>query len=125
MPTTLRESTPTARKTHRCSLCLGTIQPGEKYQLFVNVYDGELYRWKECFPCKPVGKLLWSKDLCDSEGYNDDDAFEWARDCAEHPDWKWDDGERDLALAYLARRGYQPMVSGEAPEPLGEEASDD
>ena len=107
MPTTLRDSTPTARKAHRCSLCLGTIKPGEKYQVFVNVDDDGLYLWKECLPCGPVAAWLTAHDLCDWEGYTEVDAFEWARERAATPDWNWDEGELDLARAYLTRRGHQ------------------
>ena len=115
MPTTLRESKPTARKAHRCSLCLGTIQRGEQYRVFVNVYEGNLYRWKECLPCGPVGALLWKQDLCDSDGYNEDDAYEWARDCAGHPVGLPDE-EVAMARAFLVRRGITlgAAIDGEA-----------
>jgi hypothetical protein len=39
--TTLRNTTRTARKPHTCAYCGCVIQPGEKYNSLVMIYEGE------------------------------------------------------------------------------------
>jgi len=44
------ESTPTARKVHRCGECHGHIEPGQKYQLISGSWDGDMASFKTCMP---------------------------------------------------------------------------
>jgi hypothetical protein len=45
------ESTPTARKAHKCGECYGVIQPGQKYQLVSGSWEGDMGSFKTCMPC--------------------------------------------------------------------------
>lgn len=45
------ESTPTARKVHKCGECHGHIEPGQKYQLISGSWEGEMGSFKTCMPC--------------------------------------------------------------------------
>jgi hypothetical protein len=45
------ETFPTARATHTCRECGGTIGPGEKYQCFKGVWDGHGMTFKTCMGC--------------------------------------------------------------------------
>lgn len=45
---------PTARKEHVCCECGGAIKPGEKYQLFKGIWDGEAARFKTCTDCEAL-----------------------------------------------------------------------
>ena len=47
-----------ARKAHRCSLCGGTIQPGETYVFCVNKYDGEIGSFKEHAKCNEIANEI-------------------------------------------------------------------
>jgi hypothetical protein len=45
------ESTPTARKQHRCGECYGAIEPSQQYQLVSGSWDGCMGSFKTCMPC--------------------------------------------------------------------------
>ena len=45
------ESTPTARKQHKCCECCGPIQPGQQYQLITGCWDGDMASFKTCPDC--------------------------------------------------------------------------
>lgn len=76
---TLRRLTVTARKRHRCSLCTGRINAGERYERATNVYDGRIYDWLTCQPCMDDDVLLladlWARP---DNGVDEDIACEWA-----------------------------------------------
>lgn len=55
---TLAEGTRKARTTHTCALCYRTIDPGENYHYQRNVYDGQIYTWKECAHCDAMRRLI-------------------------------------------------------------------
>lgn len=95
----LRESTPTARKAHRCDWCYGTIQPGEKYRRSTNIYDDHLYDWVACVACDDLAALVWEWAGRPDEGIGEDSFEEWAR---EH---QGDPQQGFPACAYLIRRG--------------------
>ncbi|GLB62683.1 hypothetical protein NCCP2495_05610 [Dietzia sp. NCCP-2495] len=82
----LRQSTPTARKAHHCSLCHGTISAGETYTRSSNVFDGHVYDFLTCQGCEADRILGRVYDWCGDpdEGVSFDDAIEWATDHAEH-----------------------------------------
>lgn len=81
----LHEGRPTARKTHRCSLCTGPISLGETYSRQTLVYDGQVYDWLECSACEAdeivslVAEWTYSED-----GINPEAAYEWATDTARY-----------------------------------------
>jgi hypothetical protein len=45
------ETTPSARKQHKCGECYGVIQPGQKYQLVSGSWEGDMGSFKTCMPC--------------------------------------------------------------------------
>lgn len=45
------ETTPTARKQHKCGECYSLIEPGQKYQLVSGCWDGRMDSCKTCMPC--------------------------------------------------------------------------
>ena len=97
----IRETCPTARKTHACSLCDGLIAPGEQYTRTTSVYDGRMSDFLICEGCRE-GKVLfrvyaWALDS--DEGVTLDDAMEWAQEHAEHGT----DDSKAAAKSYLAR----------------------
>jgi len=44
-------SRPKARRPHRCCECRGTIPPGETYERFEGVWDGQFSAYKTCTDC--------------------------------------------------------------------------
>ena len=52
--TMLREEQPTARKQHKCHECRRVIEVGEKYNLEVTLYDGEISTYKTCLDCMSI-----------------------------------------------------------------------
>jgi len=52
--TMLREEQPVARKQHKCNECKRVIDVGEKYNLEVTVYDGEISKHKTCLDCLSI-----------------------------------------------------------------------
>ena len=97
----LRQSTPTARKAHRCSLCDGTIPAGDTYTRSSNVFDGHVYDFLTCQGCEADRILIrvydWYGDP--DEGVSFDDAIEWATEHAAHGDG----AARSAAARYLDR----------------------
>lgn len=97
----LRQSTPTARKAHRCSLCDGTIPAGDTYTRSSNVFDGHVYDFLTCQGCEAdriLGRVYdWYGDP--DAGVSFDDAIEWATEHAEHGDGV----ARAAAARYLDR----------------------
>lgn len=103
-PRLLHESTPTARKTHFCSLCTGPIHPGQTYFRDTLAYDGTVYDWLTCPACSADGILTMAFDW--SGGYQDEGvaaetAHEWATETVIHgtPD------EQRAAKNFLERAG--------------------
>jgi hypothetical protein len=78
-----RDTVRTARKEHKCSLCHGVIQKGEKYHDKAgNVIDNSyVYSAKECAPCQSVISEYVESGAYDScEGYCAEYIQEWWRD---------------------------------------------
>ena len=96
--------TPTARKTHFCSLCTGPIHPGQTYVRDTLVYDGSVYDWLTCPACVADSihmlALDWSGGYMD-EGITADITHEWAAETVIHgaPD------EQRAAKNFLERAG--------------------
>lgn len=111
----LRESTRTAAKVHRCGMCAKVIRIGEQHHVSTNLYDGRVYDWRECHWCQRdricATVHAWWGDP--SEGVNFDSACEWAEEVAlGWPTWWGPRGwigrrvsasERAAARAWLAR----------------------
>lgn len=43
-----------ANKLHQCDTCKSNIYPGEMYERQTNLFDGEIYNWKNCDHCKNI-----------------------------------------------------------------------
>jgi hypothetical protein len=54
MPDFQTETTPTARRKHRCEECWGHIHPGEQYQRIAGCWDGSMGSFKTCMPCVAI-----------------------------------------------------------------------
>lgn len=104
---TLRESTPVARKAHRCDWCYGEIKPGTKYNRSTNVYDDRLYDWVSCSGCAALCPAVWDWAGRPDEGVDEDSFAEWAHDHLGHD---------DRARAYLTRRGCTCERCATSPE---------
>ncbi len=76
-PTVLHESTPRARKRHRCSLCNRDIDAGETYNRQRSIYDGEPYVFKACEHCMALVRVIdESHAYWYDEGYTLDDIVD-------------------------------------------------
>jgi hypothetical protein len=74
-----RDTIRTARKEHKCGLCHGTINIGEKYHDKAGnsaVDENVVYSEKECEACQPVIDEFMSSSMAD-EGYCDEYIQEW------------------------------------------------
>lgn len=102
-PQLLREATPTARKTHRCSLCIGPIKPGEQYARDTLIYDDRIYDWLTCLGCTADRVISYVADWSWGESIDPEIAHEWAAEQVIHGD----PDEQRAAKRYLERRADQ------------------
>lgn len=87
--TTIRESTPRARREHRCSLCNRVIRIGETYDRDVNVWDGRIYTWKSCAHCRTAWLVASLREYAyEAEGMNDELVCEWEPQTIPEARWK-------------------------------------
>lgn len=98
----LRDTTPRARKVHKCHACRISIKPGEQYRRSTYVNDGNLYDWISCLACEAISGRVhsWASTLFYDEGVGREDYHEWAMERLSH------DADRADAEAYLNREGY-------------------
>ena len=69
----------TARKEHICNYCGKKILLGEKYEVSVYKYDGEIYQWKSHEQCAFIAQAIW--DYVDpDDGMSDYDFIEGCSD---------------------------------------------
>ena len=71
----LSETTPTAKKKHRCNFCGLPINPGEKYDYQFNVNDSDAFAWKTHPSCSALADKLDMYNQCD-EGVTEEDFYE-------------------------------------------------
>lgn len=97
MPTTLRESTPIARKDHICDYCFGKIEKGSKYRRTTLIYDDKPYDWKEHQECGDITQLLDMWDWVDFEGLSPEQFQEavWEYVREKHYDEEIDDTAKE------------------------------
>jgi hypothetical protein len=105
MPTLISHSNPRARKSHRCMMCGGRIQPGEQYSRDTLVYGGRIYSWVECPACQSDHICnevdAWTGGWRD-EGVGIEEADEWAHETVRLA--KTED-LREIARRWLTRNG--------------------
>jgi len=73
---TLNTKAPKAKKDHVCDWCGFIIKSGSKYQSQTNIYDGDLYVWKNHMECLAIAQKLNMFDDCD-EGVTGADFCEY------------------------------------------------
>lgn len=71
-PSVFDESTPTARKEHRCSECGGVIAKGVKYKRVFGVWDGCADSFKICPACDELRERIVEHEL--AEGCDEDES---------------------------------------------------
>lgn len=102
MTTLLREKTVTARKAHACATCnQPAAQPGDTYRRTTYVYDGRIYDWVQCDPCREMATEVFDWVGYPDEGIGLDHYYEWASEAVIHgtPD------QQVMAKNYLERLG--------------------
>lgn len=79
-PVSFRESVRRAAKPHRCSMCNASIRVGDLHHVSTNCYDGRVYDWRTCQPCRRdrVTGMVYDWTGHPDEGVDLDDAIEWA-----------------------------------------------
>lgn len=87
MPTTLRTATRVARKPHRCGMCNAPIGVGERHHVSTNLFDGQVYDWRECQQCTDdrICNEVYHWWGCPDEGVGYESAWEWAHECRDDP----------------------------------------
>lgn len=92
----------TARKKHRCMLCGGVIEKGEKYNR-ATIIDGDIYDFICHKHCKALMSLLDMED--DGDGINENDFTIYVQDYVtdKHPDWDYKN------IAECAKRIYEEL----------------
>jgi predicted nucleic acid-binding Zn ribbon protein len=51
-----------ARKRHYCRACGEAIEPGQRYHVDSNVFDGNVSTWKHCARCWAMIEVLWERN---------------------------------------------------------------
>lgn len=109
---TLSNSTPTARKEHKCEFCGGIIAIGEKYEKQTFIHDGYIYDWICHCKCSELASELNMYDDCD-DGLDSDGFIESLRDYVyeNHYDDELDDIAKDWQLPYpeLAKKVFEEL----------------
>jgi hypothetical protein len=78
------ETSPTARKRHKCDCCGGFIEPGQKYTRVASLYDGSWAVEKSCAPCDLV-----REEFIDAHGsfrMVPSQFFDELQNCTDHED---------------------------------------
>lgn len=63
-PKVYEQSSPVARKPHRCCECRRIIKPGERYHSFFGVYSWSAERYKWCENCQSLRQTLEEAGHC-------------------------------------------------------------
>ena len=94
-----------ARAAHTCDWCNGPIEVGASYRRYRNVYDGEIYTWKEHPDCRALANKY-------------DDAVGCDDGIPEMREWEID------YLSAKDRQEYARNMNRAAVVPLSEERTD-
>jgi len=105
---TLSDSTPKARKAHKCQMCYRTIAPGEAYTRQANIGDDGFYDWINCQQCD-VFLSLDVSDYWDGYGVGFETVQDW------EPDSVW-----ELRLKALWRKKWRRKDGSLYPVPTKE-----
>ena len=111
-PTLISNRTVKARKRHLCRTCdQDAVQPGETYRRAVYVFDGSVYAWIQCQPCRDCTPFVWEWCGNVEDGINSDDYCEWSRDMSVHAT---DPAEKQAALEHSRRIHDEGFTGGTA-----------
>jgi hypothetical protein len=69
MPSAIIQTTPRARKEHKCCECRGIIHPGEKYHRTWGVWNAEVSTFKTCNECEALRGLIGKERAWDELPY--------------------------------------------------------
>lgn len=98
------DTSPRARKPHRCIACHEAIQPGHRYHRTVEHQEGEIRTYRHCLRCWAMIEAL------DRRGV---EFVDWDLNCGE----VWQDPPVEVAeLAFLAPEEAQARFGGAARE---------
>lgn len=103
----LRDTNVVAKKHHKCMLCGGIIEKGEKYNRQTIVYDGDIYDCICHVHCVSLISLL-KMDDCGDYIYEDtfvDCIREYTKE--NHPDWDY------MNVAECAKKIYEELNNKE------------
>ena len=115
MPELLKRLTPVARKPHLCNCCGSmAVSPGERYDRSTWLYDGSVYDWVQCAPCKAVTDLVFDWVVEVDEGISRDDYRAWATEMSN------DVVHGEAARAWLFRAAHTPTNNNTKPAALAE-----
>lgn len=103
--TPLRENIRTAKKQHKCRECREPILPGDKYEDFVGVERGGLYKHKTCADCLSLRDAFFSDGFY--FGFIRESLSEHIRECF---------GEIAESKLYQLTPGAREWVCGEIEE---------
>lgn len=76
---TISDKTRTARKKHKCGECRILIQPGDKYEHYTGVFDGEIFTAKTCNDCLSLRNAFFCEGYYWEQIWND--MHEHIREC--------------------------------------------
>jgi hypothetical protein len=88
-PEVYRCDTRKARKSHECSECRGTIQPGENYNYHHGIWDGPA-SFKVCLDCEDLRRE------CDVDAVHGDEKLCWIGETI------CESGDEDLFRKFMA-----------------------
>lgn len=113
MPELLKRLTPVARKPHLCSCCHAmAVHPGERYERSTYLFDGRVYDWVSCTPCKALAPFVFEWAVDSDEGIGRDTYFEWATEMTN------DVVHGEAARAWLFRAAHTPINNNTKPAAL-------
>lgn len=84
-----RQTTPVARKRHKCDLCGRPIAAGKKYSRFSGKYDGTMFDVKHHLFCAMLIDR-YCYEMGEDE-YCEDEVIDWATEKACSGCERWDD----------------------------------
>lgn len=105
-PSMYEVSTHAARKAHRCYECSRTIQPGERYEKVVGVWDGDFGTYKTCRHCLDLRKFVQERAdcFCWSHGSIREDALDSAEEHRNIPGLFFGALRREVLIRRESRR---------------------
>ena len=99
----IKQTTPKARKDHRCHWCCGKILKGNVYEYAFIVDGGDSWQWKNHIHCRSLVDKMNMFDNADDEGLTGNvfQEYIYEKYCDIYPDKKSDFEEKlNVVLEY-------------------------